>query len=248
MNAAPAVRIPSCAMVVPMLLVLAAAAPLHGQVCAGFAPLDETRYRVAVSAASYAYATAMRASVTVGGTPYASLGIGRTRDAELDAVSVDAGLEAGLDLTAQNGTFYLCPVAAFTASFGPDDFLFRPDDYTYTEGAAGFGLAVVPLRAGRVTVLAGADARLAHLTVRRVHRSTEVIRWKYTNTYTLWSVGAGVVLDDVLTFRTFVTMPSRFPPPSTLEGMAVPFGREEGEVSFGAAVGLNFGRRVRPPR
>ncbi len=197
-------------------------------------------------AASYTYATAIHSSVTVGGKPHATLGFGRTHDAELGATAYDIGLEAGVDLTEETGTFYLCPVAAFTASFGPNDFLLNPDDYTYTEGAAGFGFAAVPLRTRRVTLVAGAGGRVARLTVRRVHRSTEVIRWKVTNSYTLWIIGAGLVLDNVLTLPTFVTIPGRFPPPGTWEDMAVLFGREEGEVSFGAAVGFDFGRRARP--
>jgi hypothetical protein len=48
------------------LLAVLAPASLRAQVCAGFPSLRDTRFRVAASAASYTYATALGVSLTAG--------------------------------------------------------------------------------------------------------------------------------------------------------------------------------------
>ena len=57
------------------------------------------------------------------------------------------------------------------------------------------------------------------------------------------------MVNNAVTIRPGVTIPFGFIPPERPEDYAVPFGRENGELSFGIEVGVNFGRRTpREPR
>ena len=64
-------------LLLPLLVLVVAAAPVSAQVCAGFAPLDRTRFRASVSAASYSYADALGASLAVGRDRFATVGVSR---------------------------------------------------------------------------------------------------------------------------------------------------------------------------
>jgi hypothetical protein len=223
-------------------------ASLRAQVCAGFPSLANSRYRVAASAASYTYATALGASLTAGRKVFGTLGAGVTHDGELHASTYDLSLEGGADIAIGAGRrVFLCPVAALSVSLGPYDFLLRPEDYRYASGTLGLGLAAVAVRGRRLTVLPAGGLRAVRLTATRTFTSPEeTIGWTESDTYLLFTLGVGLVFNEVLTIRPGVTVPFGFVALGAPYPLAVPFAREEGEISLGISVGVNFGRRTRP--
>jgi len=218
-------------------------------VCAGFPSLRDTRFRVAASAASYTYATALGVSLTAGRKVFGTLGAGVTHDGELHASTYDLSLEGGADIAfGPERRVFLCPVAALSVSLGPHDFLLQPEDYRYVSGTLGLGLAAVAVRGHRLTVLPAGGLRAVRLRATRTYTSPEeTIGWTESDTYLLFTLGVGLVFNEVLTIRPGVTVPFDFVPPGAPYPFAVPFGREEREVSLGISVGINFGRRTRSP-
>jgi hypothetical protein len=231
------------------LLAVLAPASLRAQVCAGFPSLRDTRFRVAASAASYTYATALGVSLTAGKKVFGTLGAGVTRDGELHATTYDFGLEGGTDIAiGAERRLFLCPVAALSVSLGPYDFLLRPEDHRSVSGAVGLGLAGVAVRTHRLTVLPAGGLRAVRLRATRTYTSPEeTIGWTESDTYVLFSLGVGLVVNEALTIRPGVTLPFRLAGRGNEYAAAVPFGREEREVSLGISVGINFGRRTRSP-
>jgi hypothetical protein len=229
------------------LLAVLAPASLRAQVCAGFPSLRDTRFRVAASAASYTYATALGVSLTAGKKVFGTLGAGVTRDGELHATTYDLSLEGGTDIAiGAERRLFLCPVAALSVSLGPYDFLLRPEDYRSVSATLGLGLAAVAVRTHRLTVLPAASLRAVRLRATRTYTSPEeTIGWTESDTYVLFSLGVGLVFNEVLTIRPGVTVPFDLVPPGAPYPIAVPFGREEREVSLGISVGINLGRRTR---
>jgi hypothetical protein len=231
------------------LLAVLAPGSLRAQVCAGFPSLRDTRFRVAASAASYTYATALGVSLTAGRKVFGTLGAGVTHDGELHASTYDLSLEGGADIAfGPERRVFLCPVAALSVSLGPHDFLLQPEDYRYVSGTLGLGLAAVAVRGHRLTVLPAGGLRAVRLRATRTYTSPEeTIGWTESDTYLLFTLGVGLVFNEVLTIRPGVTVPFDFVPPGAPYPFAVPFGREEREVSLGISVGINFGRRTRSP-
>lgn len=209
------------------------------------------RFRVAASAASHTYATALGLSFTSGKDVFGTVGIGRTRDGELDASSFDLSLAGGADIAAgRERRVFLCPLAAFSVSFGPYDFLLSQVDYFTFEGALGVGAAAVAVRSHRLTVLPAGGLRVARETVTytpsaRAREDGAMGRSRQSDIYGLLELGVGLVVNEVLTIRPGVTVPFDFVAPGATYPFAVPFGQEEREVSLGISVGVNFGRRIR---
>lgn len=222
-------------------LALLWAGPLSAQVCAGFAALDGTRFRVAVSAASYTYADAVGASLTTGRELFVTLGTARLYDEELDDTAYDIGLEVGVDVSDARRRGFLCPVAALSVSIQPrDNVLFAGSGFRRISGALGVGLAGVVLRSRGVAIHPAASVRAIHLRARESypggHRDD-------SDTYFVLSGGVGLVILDVLTIRPGVSIPYDLQP-GTGASYAWPFGREEQELSFDISIGFNFGRRA----
>jgi hypothetical protein len=234
-------------------LVLLGALPVAGlraQVCAGFPSLRGTRYRVAASAANYTYATALRASFTTGKTVFGTLGAGWTRDAELDASAFSISLQAGADIADRSGRVFLCPVADVSVSLGPYNFALERYDYRYVDRSIGLGLAAVAVRSPRFSLLLTGALRAARVTVTAWptgwQRASGSVAWTQGDDYWLASFGAGFVFGEKVTIRPEVTVPFGLAPPDAPNSFAVPFGRENREVSLGISVGINFGARTRP--
>lgn len=224
------------------VLALVRAAPLSAQVCSGFAALDDTRFRVAAGAASHTYANALGVSLTAGGTVFGTASAGRLYDEGFDASAFDVGLEAGADIPAREGRVYACPLAALSVSFGPREFLLFPDHgYRRVSGALGVGLAAIAIRHRGLAVHPAGGVRLVRLSARESYRDGTGVAYRRENdTYWLLNAGVGLVFNDVLTIRPGVTVPF-----DLARTYAVPFGREENELSLGIEVGINFGRRAR---
>jgi hypothetical protein len=225
-----------------LVLALCCVAPLSAlpaQVCAGFAALDGTRYRVSASAASHRYADAVGASLTAGHRVFGTLGVARAYDEELDATAYDAGLEVGADVSDRRHRVFLCPVAAVSVSIGPRDYLLNPGfNYRRIGGTLGLGLAGVAWGGNHIAIHPAVDGRVVHV---RALESYPGGHHSDRATYFLASGGIGLVINDVLTIRPGVSVPFGFPPAQP-DRFAVPFGREEYETSFNIAIGINFGR------
>lgn len=223
-------------------LALLAAAPLPAQVCAGFASLDASPYRVTARAAGHAYADARGASVTVGGrTLFATLGGTRLYDEVMDMAAYEVELEAGAAVSDERRRGFLCPLAALSASVVPADHVTQNGgSFRRLGGALGLGLAGVAVRRGPVALHPAASIRVVHLRTRYIfstgHRDV-------SDDHVVLGAGIGVVVRDVLTIRPGVTIPAGLRPTDASDSWAVPYGREERELSFDLAIGLNFGRR-----
>ncbi len=226
-------------------LVMLAALPsaaAEAQICSAFPSLRLRHLSASVSAASYTHATALGLSLAAGGEVFGVIGVGRTRDGSLDASATDLKFEAGVDV-ALNRTrrFFLCPLATYSRSIGPDDLLLSQENYRYSDRGLQLGLAAVAVRAHHLTIVATGALRASALTTSRTG-------WPDANDiYWLWSFSVGLSINEVLTVRPTVSVPTGFVPPGSPSDYAVPFGREDGEVSLGIAIGFTFGARPGRP-
>lgn len=238
------------AVVLPGLLGVFLPSVLRAQLCTGFPSLRETRFRAAASAASYSYADALGASFAVGGRAFVVLGAGRTRDAELDASTVDLAIAAGADVWIDAGhRLLLCPVAGAKLSLGPNDFLLSQRDFVYSEPQLGLGLTAVAARTRRLTVIPAIGLRAARLTLTKKRpdaTSADQRRRSGTDVYWLFSLALGLTLDGALTIRPGVTVPFGLADPSSPDReqrFVIPFGRKEGELSLDLAIGFSLRKR-----
>ena len=225
-----------------MVLALVWAVPLPAQMCAGFAALEDTRFRATVSASSHSYANVVGASLTAGRTVFGTLGAARAYDEDPDVAAYDVSLEVGADVADGRRRAFLCPIAALSASIQPRDYLvFVGTGYQKFSGALGLGLAGVALRSRQVALHPAAGARVVHLRARESYPGGH---HDASDTFVLLTGGVGLVIRDVLTIRPGVSVPFGFTPADHSDFFAVPFGREERELSFDVSVGINFGHRA----
>lgn len=239
------------------LTLLGALAPvaLPAQVCGGFPSLVERGHRIAGSLALHPNASSLAASLTVGRKAWGSIGVGRTRDGELDASTLDVSLEAGADLPVDGARrLFLCPIAALSAALGPHDFLLSGANYDTFTGALGFIVAPAVERPRAISVLPYVGLRFAldEITftpsayARREGASGR--GWDH-DVYGLLSVGLGLTLGQTLTIRPELRVPlgqTASHRGRSLGGpyaFAAPLGREGDETSLGITVGFTFGRR-----
>ena len=103
-------------------------------------------------------------------------------------------------------------------------------------------MAAVALRGRHVALHPAAGARLVHLYRRislpNLHRDDR-------DSFVLLTGGLGLVIGDRITVRPGFSVPFGIVQDYSAERFAVPFGREERELSFDISVGVNFGRRER---
>lgn len=129
----------------------------------------------------------------------------------------------------------LCPLGALSVSLGPNDPLLSAVSRR-TEVSLGLGVAAVTIRSHRLSVNLAGSLRVNRLTAKAGNRSA-------SDTYWLTTAGVGFVINGSLTIRPNMSVPFGFVPPGAATYFAVPFGREDGEVSLGISVGINLGRR-----
>ena len=239
------------------LTLLGALAPvaLPAQVCGGFPSLVERGHRIAGSLAVHPNASSLAASLTVGRKAWGSIGVGRTRDGELDASTLDVSLEAGADLPIDGARrLFVCPIAALSAALGPHDFLLSGANYDTFTGALGFIVAPAVERPRAIAVLPYVGLRFAldEITFTPsayARREGASGRGWYHEIYGLLSAGLGLTLGQTLTIRPELIVPfgrtiSHLDPP--LGGpylYAAPLGRDESETTLRVSVGFAFGRR-----
>jgi hypothetical protein len=210
--------------------------PLGAQVCSGLASLRERHFQLAAEVASYTSATAIEGSFTAGKAMYATIASGTTRNDMLDASTFDLRGEVGADVALGPAhRVFVCPVASYALSHGPDDFLLTGENYRYTGPSVGLGLAAVAVRTRHLEVFVAGGWRAVQLTTARSG-------WpNVTNDYQLWTLEAGLVVDGRFTVRPSLSIPTGFEPVGTRNDYAVPFGREDGEISLGISIGISFG-------
>lgn len=235
---------PSVGLIACCLLAAVLASAARAQVCDGFPSLRDRHFRLAASTASYSYATALAGSITAGSTLFGTLAAGRTHDHDLDATTFDVGVEAGADLPMPAGFLFLCPAATATLSLGPYDFLLTGTTYRYVDRALRLGLAVLAFRSPRVQLAVTGSVSAARVSViywpSAEQRATGSEGWSASTNYWLWSAGVGLVVNDRFTVRPSLTVPVGFPAAGTPTDWAVPFGREDSELSFGISFGISF--------
>ena len=230
--------------------VLAMIAPLpvlHGQVCSGFAALDDTRYRVSVSTANYRYANAYGLSVAAGtdGPVYGVADLAWTYDDELTVSSYDMGIRLGADVPRGDGRIVVCPSASLATSIVPMGSLLVNARYQGIRNVlAGvrFGVSATVVRTDRLTIRPAAELETIRVWS-RIRDSEKTDR----NNELYWIGGAGisVIVGDRFTIRPGVTVPFRLlvSPDDPSRYYAMPFGRLNREIALELKVGVNFGRR-----
>jgi hypothetical protein len=198
---------------------------------------------------SHRYARTVGASIAAGRSAYGALSLARTKDDELDAWTVDFGLDGGVDVPlGPSRRDFFCPLAGASVSLGPNGFLLRDENYRYVEGALGVGLASVLLRGRPVSLVVAGGVRAVHLTATMSPgsslRADNVSGWSRSDVYGLVTLAAGIVLLERVTIRPVLSVPFGFPKPEPGSpiGFVVPFGREDGELSLGIGVGVSFGQ------
>jgi hypothetical protein len=226
-------------------LVLAMAGSLEAQVCDGRPSHGSQPWQAGAAVAGYRYASHVTADVTTGYRgAYARAGLARLRDEELDATVYGFDVLAGGDVAPAPG-LTLCPVAGYTALFGPNNYVGRDDDRRTYDAWAGVGVAV-PVRAQRFSVTPFARVTYHHLTLKNIPSpSSQQNGAAILTSRATWLEmrgGAGFTLGGV-TIRPGISFPFGFPAPTAENGEAVPFGREDGEVSLDLAVVLALRRR-----
>lgn len=215
--------------------------PARAQGCAGYPGTDLALVRVAASAASYTYASAVGVSVTAGRVVYGTLSYRRIRDPELDATSRERVVELGVDLKVL-GRAYVCPLFAFSDADGPGNLALTGTNFRFATQEYGLG-AGMPIRlSARWSVSASAEYRSILLTSTRSNPSTLITR-RSQDVYQLWSGGVAVTFDGQLTLRVGASTPVGF----TLvadgpQELSSAFGREERELSWNFALGWSFFR------
>jgi hypothetical protein len=187
----------------------------------------------------------------VGDDIYSELALGRTRDEVLDAETYDTRLTIGADVPVSAARrVFICPSITAAVSLGPYNFLLDEGDYRYVEGGMGLGLAALAVRIGHLLIAPYGAARIVRLTAMRIpspaERRANVPFLIHTDVYWLLNAGVGLTVGDALTVRPEITVPLGLIPPGAMSSYAVPFGREEGEISFDISVGISFGSRRRP--
>jgi hypothetical protein len=236
---------PRIGLVVAWCLLATVSAPgARAQVCDGFASLRDRHFRVTASEASYSYATALAGSFTAGSTLFGTVAAGSTHDSELDATTFDIGLEAGADLPTSGGFLFLCPAAAATLSLGPYDFLLEGTTFRYVDRAVRLGAALMAIPSPGLKLVVTGGLSAARVSVvywpSAEKRATGSEGWSASTNYWLWSAGVGLVVNDRFTVRPSLTVPVGFPAAGTPTDWAVPFGREDSELSFGISFGISF--------
>jgi hypothetical protein len=235
---------------------LFSATPLSAQACAGFPPFAETRYRVAAEAASYSYATNVGASLSAGvSSAFATLAGGRTRDAELDASTLDLSLTSGIEVAAGRSkptggpSLFVCPVVAATVTFGPHDFLGSESDYRSNDLAIALRIGSSVGRVSQVAIIPAVEIRASRMTMKHLPSPDQIEAgvpgWTRSDTYQLISAAVGFAFKDMWTIRPSLSVPFGFVPPEEESAFVVPFGREDREISFGISMSINFGKRTR---
>ena len=230
-------------------VVLATIAPLsalHGQVCAGFAALDDTRYRLSVSTANYRYANAHGLSLAAGtrGPVYGAANVAWSYDDELDVSSYDVGIRLGVDLPRGDGRITICPSASLTTSLIPRGQIVYTGIWMETwnvAAAARFGAVATAIQTNRLTIRPGAELEAVRVwgwvrTDYQTDRRNEL--------YWIAGVGISATVADRFTIRPGLTVPFGFVPPrGRPEFYAMPHGRMNREIALELKVGVNFGKR-----
>ena len=202
------------------------ASPAPAQLCTGSASFTDGRFQVSSAAGFSEDATAFGAGFAYGGkTPFGEISVGTTsfsatfdgqRPQYLNGSSVSVAAGGGYQFQlGTKGKVHVCPTAAVTYSAGPNDV-----------NIFGFGasLGVVAGQTPRYKIIphASFDLVTSSITVGNETASTPHSRTEF---FGLLGLGLGIVLNRV-----------------TLHpGVGIPVGLEGAPISFGAAIGLNFG-------
>lgn len=221
---------------------------LHGQVCTGFAALDDTRYRVGASTANYRYANAYGLSVATGISEpvYGVANFTWTYDDELDVSSYDVGLRIGADLPRGDGRIVICPSASLATSIVPMGSLLVATEYQEIWNiltGVRFGVSAAAVHTDRLIIRPAAELEAIRVWSRIRLGDLQTNH----NNELYWIAGAGitVIVADKFAIRPGVTVPFRLlvSPDDPTRFYAMPYGRMNREIALELKVGVNFGRR-----
>src|SRR5690606_19079243 len=181
---------------------------LHAQVCTGFAPLDDARYRISASTARYRYANAHGLSLTAGDAVYATVGTTLVHDDEVSTWSYGGGLEVGADVRAITPNTFFCPVASLSYETVPLGTLLLLEGVGIQalRGEAGLGLAWQLDLSHRVEMSPALSVRVARVRARLERAGAPVLTRRDEDFYVVGSAAAGLTIGR-LTVRPGVTIP-----------------------------------------
>lgn len=232
-------------MLIAVLASLLVAPGVSAQVCAGFAALDDTRFRVSTGTAVYRYANAHSVSVAAGRTAWLGARFTLVDDDDLDATAYVGALEVGADVGREGRGYLICPLAGASYSIVPVGtlMLFDGMGMEHISAEAGIGLAGNGTRLAGMRVHPVASLRITRVWWRLMERRIGETYTRRTD-YLHYIAGAGIgfVIGDRLTVRPGVTVPFG----KVVTDMILPFGRENNEIALELSVGFNFGSRRSP--
>ena len=205
--------------------------PAAAQLCTGFAPFTDGRYQASAAAAFTENAMGFGAGFAVGGkTPFGEVFLGSTSFDEPDGSSFTVSAGGGYQFQlGTKGKVHVCPTADLSYTAGPNDVDIFGDgtyflDFSELGFAFGVSLGFVAGQSPRSKIVphASFDLVTSAITIDGALPSTPQSRTEF---FGLLGLGVGIVLNRI-----------------TLHpGVGIPIGLEGSSLSFGAAVGLNFG-------
>jgi hypothetical protein len=222
------------------------------QTCQGLPPLEFGRFNIGAAAAAYTYATALTGSITAGGRLHGTVTGGRVRDAEMLVSAHDVGGRLGYDLGLEaDRRILLCPTLALTRTYGPSDYALTARYFERRDAEFGVGAAAVALQTDRLRIVPYAGVSVHALRVSRSRAGSGDIpastKLTWNTKYRTVRAGVGVILNDRYTLRPALNVPFGLAAVGQQGEMAVPFGREERELSLSVTVGVALGRRSASP-
>lgn len=223
---------------------------LVAQVCELPVPTAGWGWTMSGSVASYRYANSVGAGVVasrfVRDTPgFARIAIDRVRDDELDASSMNIAMATAIRLRNDRTGLFVCPTASSSVGLGPYDFLLSGEDYRYLDVSLGSAIGAFLRTKGRFQFVSTAEVRAVWLHAGwNVHLPGETLRRDGSDVYWLGGAHVSVRFRERLSLRSGITIPFGLVAPSNSEAFVTPFGRENGEISWGLSVSFSFGPQV----
>jgi hypothetical protein len=204
---------------------LARSAP--AQVCTGFAGLRATPVQLSAAGAFNSNASGFGAAVTAGKDLFGTFGIGTTSYDALDGSSFDISAGGGYEFPVDQGRrVFVCPIAGLVVSLGPNDIQGSGVDARVVGFSFGFSFGWVAMARPQFALLPSAGIRIAHTKATLEDNAGSTL--STSDTYGLFAVGLGLVLNRVFTIQPAIS---------------VPFGLDSADATFGIAVAINFGKR-----
>jgi len=208
-------------------------ASADGQMCAGFASFAKGPYQVFGTAGFNDNAKSFAGGFGFGGAgPFGQVSIGTTNYDNIDGSSLLFGGGLGYQvILGQKGILHLCPTASLGFASGPNNLDVFGDgsvvlDLSETDLSFGLGLGVLASGSNQTQIIPVASLGFVSATA-KASDDVSGASQSDTQTFGMLELGLGFVFNQVFTFRPTV---------------AIPIGLDGGSTSFGATIGVNFGK------